>query len=107
MAGFAKPVLVALTTRIQSLLSSHATSLSPSRTQENYLLVSRVSHGGTALWIFAREATLGGRLGRAGEAKLGLWWGGMSNKGAVSVRVPVRRGDDGGWEVLTYVAFSA
>lgn len=53
--------------------------------------------------MFAREATLGGRLGRAGEAKLGLWWSGMSNKGAVGVRVPVRRGDDGGWEVLTYV----
>lgn len=94
-------MLIALTTRIQSLLSAHATSLSPDRSQENYLLVSRVSHGGNALWVFAREKTLGGRLGRAAEAKLGLWWGGMSNKGAVGVRVPVRRGDEGGWETLT------
>ncbi|KAL7421696.1 hypothetical protein Q5752_003466 [Cryptotrichosporon argae] len=102
LAGLSGPVLVALTTRIRSLLSAHATSLSPDRTPEKYDLVSRVSHVGVALWVFAKRSSLGGRLGRAQEARVGLWYGGMGNKGAVGVRLPVRRGDN--WETLTFVS---
>ena len=101
VAGLSSSVLLALTTRIQSLLSAHATSLSPDRTSENYLLVSRVSHGGNALWVFAREATMAGRLGKSLTGRLGLWWGCMGNKGAVGVRLEVMRGDKEGWETLT------
>jgi hypothetical protein len=105
VAGLSKPVLVTLTKRIQSLLSSHATSLSPNKAHEEYLLTARASHGGHALWVFARESTLGrdGRLGKALTSRLGLFYGGMGNKGAVGVRLPIRRGDgEGGWEVFTY-----
>ena len=102
VAGLSQPVLLALTNRIQSLLSSHAKSVSPSKTAEKYMLVARVSHGGNALWLFARETTLAGRLGKPLTATLGLFWGGMGNKGAVGVRLPVRRGlKDGGWETFT------
>jgi len=101
VAGLSRAVLVALTVRIQSLLSAHATSLSPSKREETYLLVSRISHGGNALWVFARQATLGGKLGKALTATLGLYYGGLSNKGAVGIRLPVMRGKDGGWEVFT------
>ena len=102
VAGLSQTVLLALTNRIQSLLSSHATSITRSKTTEKYILVARVSHGGNALWLFARETTLAGRLGRPLTATLGLFWGGMANKGAVGVRLPVRRGlKDGGWEIFT------
>lgn len=102
VAGLSAPVLLALTERIQSLLSSHATSLSPNKTPERYTLISRVAHCGVALWVFARESTTAGRLGKALTAQVGLWWYGMGNKGAVGVRLPVRRGaKEGGWEVLT------
>ena len=57
------------------------------------------------MWVFARESTMAGRLGRGLKASLGLWWLGMGNKGAVGVQLPIRRGDEGGgWETLTYVA---
>lgn len=102
VAGLSRPVLLALTTRIQSLLSSHATSLSPERTPEKYKLVSRVCHVGVALWVFARESTTTGRLGKPLESTLGMWYLGMGNKGAVGIRLPIRRGEkEGGWETLT------
>ncbi|KAK4689076.1 hypothetical protein P7C73_g1036, partial [Tremellales sp. Uapishka_1] len=105
LAGLSGSVLLALTARIQNLLSSHATSLSPGGTAEKYILVSRVSHVGVALWVFARESTMAGRLGKALESTLGLWYLGMGNKAAVGVRLPVRRGDgEGGWEILTFVS---
>jgi len=97
-------VLVALTDRIESILSAHASSLNPDRKPEKYKLVSRVSHVGIALWVFAREATTAGRIGKALDAKLGLWRLGMGNKGAVGVRVPIMRGKDAGWETLTFVS---
>ncbi|WWD17405.1 hypothetical protein CI109_101846 [Kwoniella shandongensis] len=103
LAGLSRPVLAALTNRIQSLLSAHATSLSPNKTPEKYSLVQRTSHVGVALWVFARDKTMEGRLGKSGTATLGLWYGGMGNKAAVGVRVPVRRGKDGGWEIFTFV----
>lgn len=34
-------------------------------------------------------------------ATLGLFYGGMGNKGAVGVRLPVQRGEKAGWETLT------
>lgn len=101
MSGLSRPVLVALSDRIQALLSAHATSLSPSKTRETFRLVSRVSHGGNALWVFARESTTSGCLGKALTARLGLYYGGMSNKGAVGIRLPLRRGKQGTWETLT------
>lgn len=102
VAGLSGPVLLALTDRIESLLCSHAKSLSPDRRDERYTLVSREAHCGVALWVFARDSTMSGRLGKALTARIGLWWYGMGNKGAVGVRLPVRRGgDQGGWEVLT------
>jgi hypothetical protein len=95
-------VLLALTDRIESLLSSHASSLSQDKVREKYTLVSRVSHGGNALWVFARDNTTKGRLGKPINATLGLFWGGMGNKGAVGVRLPIRRGEkENGWETLT------
>ena len=103
MAGLSHPVLLALTMRIQSLLSAHATSRSPSKRKETFTLVSRVCHVGTALWVFARDASTHGRLGKALQATVGLWKFGMGNKAAVGVRVPLQRGKDGGWETLTYV----
>ncbi|WVR07141.1 hypothetical protein IAU60_004182 [Kwoniella sp. DSM 27419] len=103
MAGLSRPVLAALTARITSLLSAHATSLSPSKTSETYTLVERVSHVGVALWIFARDKTLGGKVGKASTSSLGLWYAGLGNKAAVGVRVPIQRGKDGGWEILTFV----
>ncbi|WVQ80506.1 hypothetical protein IAT38_002611 [Cryptococcus sp. DSM 104549] len=103
LAGLTGPVLLALTSRIESLLSAHATSLSSSKTPEKYSLVSKVSHVGVALWVFARDATTEGRLGRAATSSIGLWYGGMGNKGAVGVRLPIRRGKEGGWETLTFV----
>lgn len=107
VAGLTAPVLLALTDRISSLLASHATSLSPTRTPEKYFLVSRVSHCGTALWVFAREKTLLGRVGKVLSSGLGLWWGGMGNKAAVGVRMPVKReGKAEGWETLTWVQYS-
>lgn len=102
VAGLSGPVLLALTDRIQSVLSAHATSLSPNKTPERFSLVSRISHGGNALWIFGRDATTAGRLGKPLTSWLGLWKLNMSNKGAVGVRLPIRRGEkDGGWETLT------
>ncbi|WWC61739.1 uncharacterized protein I303_104324 [Kwoniella dejecticola CBS 10117] len=103
LAGLSTTVLSILTDRIQSLLSSHAKSLSSEKARENYTLVSRVSHVGVALWVFARERTLGGRLGKPLKTSLGLWYGGMGNKSAVGIRLPIRRGERGGWEVLTFV----
>ncbi|WRT66259.1 uncharacterized protein IL334_003212 [Kwoniella shivajii] len=103
LAGLSRPVLSILTERIQSLLSSHATSLSSEKIPEKFKLVSRVSHVGVALWIFAREKTMEGRLGKTLTSSLGLWYGGMGNKSAVGVRLPIRRGKEGGWEVLTFV----
>ncbi|WWC89431.1 uncharacterized protein L201_004355 [Kwoniella dendrophila CBS 6074] len=103
LAGLSRPVLSILTERIQSLLSSHATSLSSEKKPETYKLVSRVSHVGVALWIFARENTMNGRLGKPLSTSLGLWYGGMGNKSAVGIRLPIKRFDDGGWEVLTFV----
>ena len=102
VAGLSQPVLYALANRIKSLLSSHANSLSHEKANESYKLVSQVSHGGNALWLFGREATLGDRLGKPLKATLGLFWGGMGNKGAVGIRVPIRRGNkEGGWEIFT------
>ncbi|ODO08060.1 hypothetical protein I350_03643 [Cryptococcus amylolentus CBS 6273] len=103
LAGLTSPVLLALTQRIASILSSHATSLSHSKTPDKYSLVSRVAHVGNAIWVFSRDKTMEGRVGKASEARLGLYYGGMGNKGAVGVRLPVRRGKIGGWEVLTFV----
>lgn len=101
VAGLSEPVLLALTSRIENLLSAHASSLSPNKTQERYSLVARVAHVGNALWIFSRDTTMDGRIGKPSTATLGLYWGGMGNKGAVGVRLPVRRGKIGGWENLT------
>ncbi|ORX36766.1 Endonuclease/exonuclease/phosphatase [Kockovaella imperatae] len=101
LAGLSGTVLLALTDRIVSLLSAHAKSLSGS--QETYRLVSRVAHGGNALWVFARESTTRGRIGKPLTSTLGLYWFGLSNKGAVGVRVPVQRSDKGQWENLTFV----
>ena len=96
---------MALTDRIQSVLSAHATSLSPDKKPEKFSLVSRVSHGGNALWIFGRDATTAGRLGKPLTSSLGLWKLNMSNKGAVGVRLPISRGEkQGGWETLTWVS---
>ncbi|OCF40489.1 hypothetical protein I317_05727 [Kwoniella heveanensis CBS 569] len=103
LAGLSRPVLAALTARITSLLSAHASSLSPSKAPESYRLVSRVSHVGAALWVFARERTMEGKVGKASTSSLGLWWGGMGNKAAVGVRIPIRRGKEGGWETFTFV----
>ena len=100
VAGLSGTVLLALTDRIESLLTSHAKSLSGS--PEKYTLVSRVSHGGNALWLFARQHTTSGRIGRPLTSTLGLYWFGLSNKGAVGIRVPILR-DKGQWETLTYV----
>lgn len=76
--------------------------MSPSKTVEKYSMISRVSHGGNALWIFARDATTAGRLGKPLSSTLGLWHLGMSNKAAVGIRLPIRRGEkEGGWETLT------
>lgn len=97
-------MLVALTDRIEALLSQHATSLHPERKTERYRLVSRVSHVGVALWVFARKETTAGRLGKPLHATVGLWRLGMGNKGAVGVRVPLRRGKEDGWETFTFVA---
>jgi hypothetical protein len=94
---------VALTDRIESIISAHATSCNPDRKPEQYKLVSRVSHVGVAMWVFARQATLEGRIGKALDAKIGLWRLGMGNKGAVGVRVPILRGKESGWETLTFV----
>ncbi|OCF74753.1 hypothetical protein I204_05135 [Kwoniella mangroviensis CBS 8886] len=105
LAGLSRPVLTILTERIQSLLSAHATSLSPEKQteKEEYTLVSRVSHVGVALWVFARSKTMDGKLGKSLTSSLGLYYGGMGNKSAVGVRLPVKRGENGGWEVLTFV----
>jgi hypothetical protein len=101
VAGLSRPVLHVLTERIQSLISAHATSLTPGKTTERYTLVKRVSHVGVALWVFARESTTAGRLGKALSSSLGLWYFGMGNKSAVGVRLPIKRGKEGGWETLT------
>ena len=104
VAGLSGPVLLALTDRIESLLSAHATSLSADKSREKYKLVSKVSHGGNALWLFAREKTTAGRLGKPLTSTLGLWWLGMGNKGAVGIRLPIQRGEkEGGWETHTWV----
>ncbi|WVO16307.1 hypothetical protein L204_103982 [Cryptococcus depauperatus] len=103
LAGLTGPVLYALTQRIQSILSDHATSLSSEKTSERYSLVARVAHVGNALWVFSRDKTLEGRLGKPSTAKTGLAWFGMGNKGAVGIRLPIRRGSVGGWENLTFV----
>lgn len=66
--------------------------------------MSRVSHVGVAMWLFARDKTLHGRIGKALESKVGLWRCGLGNKGAVGIRIPVRRGKDSGWETLTFVS---
>lgn len=71
---------------------------------EKFHLVKRVSHVGIALWVFARESTTQGRLGKSLDATVGLWHMGMGNKGAVGVRLPIMRGEkQGGWETLTFV----
>lgn len=103
LAGLSGPVLLALTERIQSLLSAHAKSLSEAKDDERYYLVQRVSHVGVAMWVFARQSTMTGKLGKALTSSLGLWWCGMGNKGAVGVRLPVQRGPTGAWETLTFV----
>ncbi|WWC94076.1 hypothetical protein V866_000914 [Kwoniella sp. B9012] len=105
LAGLSRPVLTILTERIQSLLSAHATSLIPEKQteKEEYTLVSRVSHVGVALWVFARSKTMDGKLGKSLASSLGLYYGGMGNKSAVGVRLPVKRSENGGWEVLTFV----
>jgi hypothetical protein len=43
------------------------------------------------------------RVGKTLGARLGLWYGGMGNKGAVGMRLPIERAGKGkgGWEVLT------
>lgn len=102
MAGLSRPVLVALTERIESLLSAHVTSLSSNKVPETYKLVSRECRVGTAIWVFARESTTAGRIGKVLTSTVGLWRLGMGNKAAVGVRFPIRRGKDGGWETLTY-----
>ena len=102
VAGLSGTVLLALTKRIQSLLSSHATSLSSTKQKEDYSLVSRTAHGGHALWIFARDSTMSGRIGKPLRAYIGFWRFGMGNKGAVGVKVPIQRGENGDqWETLT------
>ena len=101
VAGLSGTVLLALTDRIQSLLSSHAKSISPTKTQEEYRLVSHVAHGGNALWVFARQATTSGRIGRPLTSTLGLFYLGLGNKGAVGIRVPLQRSEKGRWETLT------
>lgn len=101
VAGLTASVLFALTERIQSLLSAHATSLAPGKTPEKYRLAARSSYCGNALWIFVRESTLGNRIGKPLTANVGLWWLGMGNKNAVGVRLPVKRTKEGAWEVLT------
>ena len=101
VAGLSGTVLLALTDRIVSLLSSHAKSISPTKTNEQYRLVSRTAHGGNALWVFAREATTSGRIGRPLTSTLGLFYLGLGNKGAVGIRIPLRRSDKGQWETLT------
>lgn len=92
---------MALTNRIESVLSAHATSLSTSRTPETFTLISRVCHVGTALWVFARDSTTQGRIGKALQSSVGLWHFGMGNKAAVGCRVPIMRGKESGWETLT------
>jgi hypothetical protein len=108
VAGLTSTVLIALTNRIESLLSSHAKSLSPEKTPERYFLMSRESHCGVALWLFGRESTMRAKIGKPLGARLGLWYGGMGNKGAVGIRLPVERAGkgNGGWEVLTSAASS-
>jgi len=103
VAGLTSTVLYALTERIESLLSSHAKSVSPDKQPERYFLISRESHCGVALWLFGRESTMRSRVGKTLGARLGLWYGGMGNKGAVGLRLPVERAGkgNGGWEVLT------
>lgn len=103
VAGLTATVISALTHRIESLLSSHAKSLSPEKTPERYFLMSKESHCGVALWLFGRESTMRSRIGKPLGARLGLWYGGMGNKGAVGIRLPVERAGkgNGGWEVLT------
>ena len=101
VAGLVSPVLIALTSRINSLLSAHASSLSD--TKEEYSLVARKAHGGNALWIFARDKTTLGRVGKPLTSSLGLFWLGMANKGAVAIRLPVQRSKAGAWETLTFV----
>lgn len=44
---------------------------------------------------------MAGRMGKCLTSRLGLWWGCMGNKGAVGVRLEVRRGETSGWETLT------
>lgn len=109
VAGLTSTVLMALTDRIQSLLSSHAKSLSPDKTPERYFLISRESHCGVALWLFGRESTMRSRIGKPLGSRLGLWYGGMGNKGAVGIRLPVERAGkgQGGWETLTYVQLTS
>lgn len=43
------------------------------------------------------------RVGKPLGSRLGLWYGGMGNKGAVGIRLPVERAGkgEGGWETLT------
>lgn len=102
VAGLSFPVLVALTNRIEAILSAHATSVAPGRAPERFRLVSRICRGGVALWVFAREKTTGGRLGKAVTSSVGLWRMCLSNKSAVGIRLPIRRGaKEGGWETLT------
>lgn len=103
MAGLSQSVLALLTSRIQSLLTSHATESSGQH--ETFRLVSMVSHVGVAVWVFARAATLGSRLGRVQETALGLGFQplGMGNKGAVGSRVFINRGEqEACWESFTY-----
>lgn len=95
-------MLIALSDRIESILSAHATSVSPGRAPERFRLVERVSRVGVALWVFAREKTTEGRLGKAATSTVGLWNLGLGNKSAVGIRLPVMRGaKEGGWETLT------
>lgn len=95
--------------QISTLLAAHATSLRPPSTtaypKEHYTLLSRTSHVGVVLWIFALDRTLpssvkSGRgekgmvVGTAATDSVGLGFlgGVLGNKGAVGARIWVERG---------------
>lgn len=87
---------------MENIISQHATSLSKDGSPDTYHAVAKIAHVGVALWVFARDKTTAGRLGRAETSSVGLWRFGLGNKAAVGVRLPVQRGaNGGGWETLT------
>ncbi|WOO77075.1 Inositol-1,4,5-trisphosphate 5-phosphatase 2 [Vanrija pseudolonga] len=104
-SGLSGPVLNTLSHRMENILSQHATSLSKDGSPDTYHAVAKIAHVGVALWVFARDKTTAGRLGRAETSSVGLWRFGLGNKAAVGVRLPVQRGaNGGGWETLTFVS---